>query len=548
MNNRRLFTALYLVIVLVMINVSPVFAAPPLRVTINQADTQTDPTNASPINFTVVFNRATTDFDTGDVTLSGTAGATTTKVTGSGITYNVAVSGMTGSGSVIANIMAGVAHDLSGTPNRAATYEDNSVTYDIVSLAVVIDLQSNSDSGISNTDNLTNAASPVYDVIFNKAITGFTSTDLSNIGSASECIFTVGTPSGFTYPVTVSSCSEGMIIVRLATGAIMDAFGNPNVQTDGIAVTLDRTKPVFSTVAPATGAFITSITTSSAVSYTLSEAIASGSITITSTSGLFDAASPHICTLIGAALGVGTHNSLDLSNTSNACTVAQSLVSGTVYSFAFNGTDVAGNAAAIVTDSGVTFDNTVPVVSWIAPVTDMETYYVSNESLQLVVNPSDNVGITEVVFLRWDYINNVRVEIGRATSPPYSFTFDTSVLLPGYNEIDVKAYDATTNAIQKYIWLYHLPVLTVTKAGSGIGKVTSFPAGIDCGETCSYGFADTTIVTLTAVPIYPFFFAGWSGAGCSGTGTCTVTMDSAKSVIAPFVLTIYKGYLPIIFR
>ena len=72
--------------------------------TINQAAGQADPTNASPINFTVVFSEPVTDFATGDVTLSGTAGATTATVTGSGTTYNVAVSGMTGSGTVIATI------------------------------------------------------------------------------------------------------------------------------------------------------------------------------------------------------------------------------------------------------------------------------------------------------------------------------------------------------------------------------------------------------------------------------------------------------------
>ncbi len=65
-------------------------------VTIDQASGQADPTGASPIDFTVVFSEVVTGFQTGDVTLSGTAGATTATVTGSGTTYNVAVSGMTG--------------------------------------------------------------------------------------------------------------------------------------------------------------------------------------------------------------------------------------------------------------------------------------------------------------------------------------------------------------------------------------------------------------------------------------------------------------------
>ncbi len=98
-------------------------------VTINQAAGQADPTGASPINFTVVFTESTTDFATGDVTLAGTAGATTATVTGSGTTYNVAVTGMTTNGTVIATLGAGVAHDAAGNANTASTSTDNTVTY-----------------------------------------------------------------------------------------------------------------------------------------------------------------------------------------------------------------------------------------------------------------------------------------------------------------------------------------------------------------------------------------------------------------------------------
>ncbi len=104
-----------------------VVAAP--TVTINQAAAQPDPTSASTINFTVVFDQNVTGFATGDVTLSGTAGATTGTVTGSGTTYNVAVTGMTGSGTVIATVPAGVCQNASAQANLASTSTDNTVTY-----------------------------------------------------------------------------------------------------------------------------------------------------------------------------------------------------------------------------------------------------------------------------------------------------------------------------------------------------------------------------------------------------------------------------------
>lgn len=109
---------------------TPVLPNP--AVTINQAAAQADPTSSSPINFTVLFDQPVTGFATGDVSLSGTAGATTGIVTGNGTTYNVAVSGMTASGTVIATIAAGVAQNGCSQPNNASTSTDNTVTINCV--------------------------------------------------------------------------------------------------------------------------------------------------------------------------------------------------------------------------------------------------------------------------------------------------------------------------------------------------------------------------------------------------------------------------------
>ena len=78
--------------------------------------------------------------------------------------------------------------------------------------------------------------------------------------------------------------------------------------------------------------------------------------------------------------------------------------------------------------------------------------------------------------------------------------------------------------------------LTVSKTGAGSGTVTSNPAGISCGATCSAAFAIGTMVTLTAAPVAGSTFTGWSGS-CTGTGACTVTMSSARAVTASFSIT-----------
>ena len=80
--------------------------------------------------------------------------------------------------------------------------------------------------------------------------------------------------------------------------------------------------------------------------------------------------------------------------------------------------------------------------------------------------------------------------------------------------------------------------LTLTKSGTGAGTVTSSPAGVNCGSTCSYSFNSGTSVTLTPAAASGSAFTGWSGA-CTGTGTCTVSMTAAQSVTATFAVQSY---------
>jgi hypothetical protein len=83
----------------------------------------------------------------------------------------------------------------------------------------------------------------------------------------------------------------------------------------------------------------------------------------------------------------------------------------------------------------------------------------------------------------------------------------------------------------------HVHTLTVMRAGTGAGAVTSSPSGISCGSDCSEQFDYGTMVTLTAAASTGSTFGGWSGGGCSGTGTCRVTISAAASVTATFSLT-----------
>lgn len=76
--------------------------------------------------------------------------------------------------------------------------------------------------------------------------------------------------------------------------------------------------------------------------------------------------------------------------------------------------------------------------------------------------------------------------------------------------------------------------LTLLKAGAGTGTVTSSPPGLACGAICSAEYFKGAAVTLTATPASGSTFAGWSGGGCSGTGTCQVTLGADREVTAIF--------------
>jgi List-Bact-rpt repeat protein/matrixin len=83
--------------------------------------------------------------------------------------------------------------------------------------------------------------------------------------------------------------------------------------------------------------------------------------------------------------------------------------------------------------------------------------------------------------------------------------------------------------------------LTITKTGSGSGTVTGSPE-FTCGTgsgVCATSFLEGQAITLTATPAPGSAFTGWSGEGCSGAGSCKVTMTQARNVTATFALQTY---------
>jgi hypothetical protein len=149
----------------------------PPDVAVNQAAGQADPTSGGPIHFTATFSEPVGEFgdSPSDVTLSGTAGATTAVVTQiapfDGTTFDIAVTGMTGEGTVIVSVPAGAAVDSDFTSNTASTSSDNTVSYatDLAPDTTISSHPLNPSSshtatfGFSGTDDVTPTSSLTYE-------------------------------------------------------------------------------------------------------------------------------------------------------------------------------------------------------------------------------------------------------------------------------------------------------------------------------------------------------------------------------------------------
>jgi len=74
--------------------------------------------------------------------------------------------------------------------------------------------------------------------------------------------------------------------------------------------------------------------------------------------------------------------------------------------------------------------------------------------------------------------------------------------------------------------------VVVVAGGTGRGRVTSVPAGIDCPGTCEGSFAEGTALALSASPDALSKFSRWSGS-CGGAA-CTLALTADAAVGAEF--------------
>ena len=80
------------------------------------------------------------------------------------------------------------------------------------------------------------------------------------------------------------------------------------------------------------------------------------------------------------------------------------------------------------------------------------------------------------------------------------------------------------------------PLFSLTVTKNGQGTINSNPTGITCGSICTWSFANSLSVILTASPTTGHTFSGWGGdaSSCNTNASCEINMNSIKNVIAGF--------------
>ena len=200
-------------------------------------------TSADKASFQVTFAQSVTGFGSEDVTVSGTpvpAGGATVSVTGSGTTYTVTVSGLSGSGAVNLSVKPNGATGPLGFQNAASNTA--TVTFANATVGATVALAAGQVATVPHS--ATAADTATFAVTFTQAVTGFAADDLTVTGGvvpAGGATVSVS-GSGASYTVTVSGLSgTGSVNVSVNAGAVTGPLGETNPASNTATVAFSPT-------------------------------------------------------------------------------------------------------------------------------------------------------------------------------------------------------------------------------------------------------------------------------------------------------------------
>lgn len=192
--------------------------------TLDLAQGQADTTNISPVNYKLKFTEPVSGLAADDFSLTGTAGANSISVSGSGTDYIISVSGMTNDGNIVLTHFTASVQDTAGNWNDISTIVNNTVYYDATAPFAQIDA--------ANTQPDPTNSSPVNFIItFNEAVINFDSTDIQLGGTAgAQTVFLTGGPQIFNAEIN-GMTGDGTVIINIPENVCNDSVGNLNLSS-----------------------------------------------------------------------------------------------------------------------------------------------------------------------------------------------------------------------------------------------------------------------------------------------------------------------------
>ena len=202
--------------------------------TVSLATSATSPVGTM-FSVSATFSEDVTDFDSSDVEVAnGSVG----NFQGSGQNYSFDVTPIS-NGEVTVDVGAGVAQDVAGNGNAAAT-----------PLSLTADLDG-STLGLSTTASNPVAGEFTVTATFSESVTGFELNDIV-VGNGTADNFQ-GTGSDYSFDVTPAS--DGDVTVDVAAGVAFDSAGNGNAAAAQLSRTADMTAPTVALTTLADGPF-----------------------------------------------------------------------------------------------------------------------------------------------------------------------------------------------------------------------------------------------------------------------------------------------------
>lgn len=195
-------------------------------------------TASGDITYTITYTGAdNVTLADGDITLNktGTANGTVTVLGSGAATRTVTIRGITGDGTLGITVAAGTASDTAG---NMAVSPGASIAFNVDNTAPAApsapDMTAATDTGTSNTDNITKNTTPVFT---GKAEAGSAVTLFSSV---SDVIGTATADAEGNWSITSAPLANGSYTI---TATATDAAGNTSGASGGLTVTIDTTMP-----------------------------------------------------------------------------------------------------------------------------------------------------------------------------------------------------------------------------------------------------------------------------------------------------------------